>query len=201
MKKFVVFSILIAVAAITVGVIRRQTDSPETAVAAAEITTTTAAATSSTTAVTQAVKVAAKTEATVRRATAPTTTGAVATTSTTRPATSTTTSPAAVILGTPVSSTTTIRFKPACALTVENPTVAPEGDQVVRLTSNMPNVSAAIKIGSKGSQWTKTDSNGSASWQVQAPTTSGVVPVTTTFAFITGQVIGSVCSSSFDVTS
>jgi hypothetical protein len=197
MKKFLVLSAIVGLAGIGVGV-ARQNESPASIVegAAATSTTVTTLPPAGPSPTTGKAAVKATTSTTTRRINTPTTTvttaRAVATTTTTG-------DPVEAFLAKPT--TTTARTKPTCTLTVEKPTVAPGENQSIRLSSNMPAVSVAIRAGSYSSGWSKTDSSGNASWQFKAPATPGVASITTRFAFITGQMIGSVCSSSFMVSS
>lgn len=143
MKKFIVFSILVAVAAITVGIIRQQADGPETAVtAAAEITTTTAAASPSTssTTVTTARKTAIKAALQSTMTTRPAAAGSSPTTVATAPTTTTM----------PVAPTTTITsvatVTPTCTVVADNPSVSKGGSQTIRVTSNMPATKVKIEM-------------------------------------------------------
>lgn len=204
MKKFIVLSILVALGAITVGVIRRHESRPTTAVTAAEVTTTTIAptATSSTTAAPQAAKVAAKTTATTaRRATSPTTAAlapATTTSTTFRPATTTTTTARA---------TTTIGPAPTCTVAADNPSVTYNDSQVIRLASNMPNTPVTVvmvypKATANGypqqfNHRVTTDGGGADVWSFKSTTmTAGTVTISVSIS-PPGRTMSNVCRTTF----
>lgn len=196
MKKFIVLSAIVGMAGLGVGFANRQSDSePSTTVAAAAPETATTA---------PVADAPASSTTIAPKATAKPTAAKVATT-TTRPRAAAVPTPTTVVTtvttttAAPVTTTTTaLRFRPACSLAVSSPTVAPGESVVVRLTSNMPYVSAKVSLG----DYVKADSAGSATWTIKAPTAPGPVALRTSFVFAEShQFIGSVCSSSFTVAS
>lgn len=168
MKKFIILSVLVALAGISIGVLRRQSDSPAAVAAATEVST-------STTVVPGA---SSTTVTTARKATTKTTVKA-ATPTTARPATSPTTAVPAQVAST--TSTTTARSQPTtptCSVAATS-VVLTGYDGVawedIRITSNMTQTRTRLQVeypGAKVQQfWLTTSANGAAEkrFQVRQP--------------------------------
>lgn len=166
MKKFIVLSMLVAVAAITVGIIRRHEPAPVAVVAASVPTTTTTASLAPVNAPTTA-KPAVKVPQTTARP-------AVATTATTvHPAVAPTTTTVA-----PMTTTTLAGPTPTCTVTAANPSVH-GGFQTVTVSSNMPLTKTLITI-----QYPKFNTGAPNPRQGFTPTTDGAGGVVQSFGVI-----------------
>lgn len=154
MKKFITLSLLVAIAGIAVGIIRRQDSGTPLAsaevVAAAQQDTGNIlepyqkadelAASSITTA---PKKVAAKVTTTTAKKAGTPVAAMAPTTSTTRPVATTTTTTVA-----PVTTTSTVPAAPAptCSTTADQPKVGPHDTQTIQVTSNQPNSTTVIEM-------------------------------------------------------
>lgn len=203
MKKFIVLSMLVAVVAITVGIVRRHAPALGVVVAASAPTTTTTVLSAPATAPTTA-KPAVKVTQTTARA-------VVATTSTTaRPAVAPTTT-------TTVAPTTTttiaVGSAPTCTVSPDKASVAYGEPQVLRLTSSLTNTSMAMsvtypadpntmnKVPRQFVHQATTDSSGSDSWTTSSPPRSvGPVHVSVNFYPTGAKQIGALCSMTFQAT-
>lgn len=175
MKKFIVFSILAALAAITVGVIHREAEPTAIAVQTAAGATTTsttlapdAAPTSSTTSPKVIAKVAAKVATTTTR---PVVSSSPTTATTGAPMTTTTTTAVSTTATTTVATVT-----PTCTVVADNPTVRVGGSQTIRITSNMPTTKIKLEMA-----YPKFGTNKPNPRQTYSPTTDAAGSVTQTF--------------------
>jgi hypothetical protein len=212
MKKFIVVSLLAAVAGIGVGVTRRSGDSPTTTVSAtagdqSTATTTTAApeargGTGPTTAAPAKVAVKAPTTPTTAWPTT-TTTAKRATTTTTAPVATTTTAG-------PATTTTTAGPSPACTITPNQSALSGSEPQALRLTSNLANTPVKIfamypadlstmnKIPQQRVHQAVTDAGGADTWSfVGHPGNPGNVQVWVNFYPVGAKQVGSLCRTSF----
>jgi len=203
MKKFLTASLLLAIAGVALGIVRRQ-DAPATAM--------TVAGPANTTTTTGAVGVVPVTTATtVRAATKTTTIGRAATTSTTAPAIrAATTTTTVSALPTTTTTTTTAGPAPTCSIVPTSATVAPSEAQVLHLTSNLPNTSVKVTAIFPGDPMTAnkiprqyvhqatTDASGSDTWTVRNPDRAvGTVGVSVNFYPAGAKQIGSLCSTTY----
>lgn len=192
MKKFVVLSMLVAIAGISVGIIRRQEPAPPAVAAASAPTTTTISLTPVPTA---AKAKAGVTLTTARRATSPAAATAVAPTTTPRPAATTSTTAA-------LATTTTMAAGPAPTCTL-----SPDG-RAVRLTSNLPNTPYKMnamyppdppKMNSP-QQFTRqatTDAAGGDLWNPVPSMRSGTARISVSFYPAGARSVSGLCSTSF----
>lgn len=205
MRKFIVLSILAAIAGITVGIVRRQPPATTTVAVAAEITstTTTVPATSTTVPTAKTVGTAKVTSTTRPKIAAP-----VVATSTTRPAQLATTTTTTKPISSTASTTVAIaRAAPTCVIVPATTSLNVGQQQILRLTSNMPQTNVTMKLTEPAPpnaypntfvNRLVTDDAGSSTWSFRSDAwTAGAVRVTVSFTPTGSSTVENVCGTSY----